>query len=196
MKPNGTSAPHARFDRIDGVVLRISRIISYLVGAAILIIMLIALVNVIASKLFKSSVPSATEWITYLNILAVFPAVAFVQLDRGHTRVDLFDDKFSKPMQKCIEIFSDLLGMGLCGLMSWRAFVLFQEHMQKGTMSSTSALTKGSFPLWPFSLLLSIFCALWLLSFGWSIIRVIVRWGDSEPTAPQPLPDDQGGDCK
>lgn len=178
----------SRFERIDAVVLKISRWISYLVGAAILVIMLLALVNVIVTKLFKFSVPSSTEWITYLNILAVFPAVAFVQLDRGHTRVDLFDNRFPPFLQKVIEIFSDLLGMALCGLISWRAFVLFQDQLRKGTMSSSSALTKGAFPLWPFSLMLSVFCALWLLAFGWSIVRAIVR---KTPSGPE---NEKGGD--
>lgn len=167
--------PQTRFERIDQAVFRFTKWISYLVGAAILVIMLLALVNVLVSKIFKFSIPSSTEWITYLNILAVFPAVAFVQLDRGHTRVDLFDNKFPPVVRMVIEIFSDLVGMAVCGLVSWRAFVLFQEHIQKGTMSSSSALTKGAFPLWPFSLVLSIFCALWLLTFAWSIVRCVVR---------------------
>jgi len=174
MKQNN-GVPQTRFERIDQTVFRITKWISYLVGAAILVIMLLALVNVLVSKIFKFSIPSSTEWITYLNILAVFPAVAFVQLDRGHTRVDLFDNHFSPMVQKIIEIFSNLVGMGVCGLISWRTFVLFQDHIQKGTMSSSSALTKGAFPLWPFSLMLSVFCALWLLTFGWSIVRCIVR---------------------
>lgn len=175
------SAAQSRFERVDRAMLTISRYISYLVGAAILIIMFLALINVVVTKLFKFSVPSATEWITYLNILAVFPAVAFVQLDRGHTRVDLFDNRFPGFVQQIIQIFSDLLGMVLCGLISWRTFVLFQDQIQKGTMSSSSALTKGSFPLWPFSLLLSVFCALWLLAFAWSIIRTLVRGRAAAP---------------
>ena len=175
MNPKEGCSPESRFDRIDRIMLKISRYISYLVGAAILIIMLLALINVIVTKLFKFSVPSSTEWITYLNILAVFPAVAFVQLDRGHTRVDLFDNRFPAAVKKLVEVFSDILGMGLCGLISWRAFVLFQDQLRKMTMSSSSALTKGAFPLWPFSLLLSFFCVLWLLAFAWSVVRVIVR---------------------
>ena len=191
MKQNN-SAPQTRFERIDQTVFRITKWMSYLVGAAILVIMLLALVNVLVSKIFKFSIPSSTEWITYLNILAVFPAVAFVQLDRGHTRVDLFDNHFSPLVQKIIEIFSNLVGMGVCGLISWRAFVLFQDHIQKGTMSSSSALTKGAFPLWPFSLMLSIFCALWLLTFGWSIVRCVVRRSSTNGEIPDKS---EGGDA-
>lgn len=191
MKQNNDT-PQTRFERIDQVVFRITKWISYLVGAAILVIMLLALVNVLVSKIFKFSIPSSTEWITYLNILAVFPAVAFVQLDRGHTRVDLFDNRFSPFVQKIIEVFSNLVGMAVCGLISWRAFILFQDHLQKGTMSSSSALTKGAFPLWPFSLMLSIFCALWLLTFGWSIVRCFVR---RAPTNTEISDPSEGGDA-
>lgn len=186
-------APLTRFERVDQVIFRITKWISYLVGAAILAIMLLALVNVLVSKIFKFSIPSSTEWITYLNILAVFPAVAFVQLDRGHTRVDLFDNKFSPVVQKIIEIFGDLVGMGVCALVSWRAFVLFEDHIQKGTMSSSSALTKGAFPLWPFSLMLSVFCALWFLTFGWSIVRCLVRRSSANT---QISPKNEGGDTQ
>lgn len=163
------------FEKIDAFMLKLSRWISYLVGASILIIMLLALVNVIVTKLFKFSVPSATEWITYLNILSVFPAVAFVQLDRGHTRVDLFDNHFPRFVQKIIEAGGNILGAALCFLISWRAFVLFQDQFRKGTMSSTSTLTKGAFPLWPFSLMLAVFCTIWALAFIWSIIRIFMR---------------------
>ncbi len=195
MDRNKETTGSTLFERVDRAVLKASRGISYIVGGAILIIMLLALLNVIVTKLFKFSIPSSTEWITYLNILAVFPAVAFVQLDRGHTRVDLFDNAFPPLILKLIEVFSDVLGAAVCGLMSWRAFVLFQEHIQRGTMSSSSALTKGAFPLWPFSLALSVFCALWLLTFLWSVVRVFMK-KDTTAVLPEKDSDAMGGDGK
>ena len=195
MEKNKEAPRQTFFDRVDRAVLKTSRWISYIVGGAILVIMLLALLNIIVTKLFKFSIPSATEWITYLNILAVFPAVAFVQLDRGHTRVDLFDRSFPPVVMKIIEVFSDFLGAGICGFMSWRAFVLFQDHISRGTMSSSSALTKGAFPLWPFSLALSVFCAIWLLTFLWSVVRVFSK-KVSSPVLPEKGSDTMGGDGK
>lgn len=180
------------FNKIDQRVVAISKGISYLVGAAILIIMVLAFFDTLSSKLFGSSIPSATEWITYLNILAVFPAVAFVQLTRGHTRVDLLDNALPVAVKKAVRIIGHLLGAAVCALMSWRAVVLCMQQFATKTMSSSSALTKGAFPLWPFALILGVCSLFWMLSNVWSIVRELIP-GFTDRELVQ---DAEGGDGK
>ena len=164
--------------KIDKTFTTICRWISYLVGVALLAIMVLAFADIIAAKFFKSMVPSATEWITYLNVVAVFPAVAFVQLSRGHTNVDFLSEYLPKIVQKGIKILGHLLGALVSFLIGWYGFVNMAGKYQKHEMSSSSALTKGAFQVWPFCLVMSVCCMLLCLAFLWCIVREVTGLGD------------------
>lgn len=163
----------ATLKKIDKTFLTVCRWISYLVGVALLAIMILAFADIIAAKFFKSMVPSATEWITYLNVVAVFPAVAFVQLSRGHTNVDFLSEYLPKIVQKGIKILGHLLGALVSFLIGWYGFVNMAGKYQKHEMSSSSALTKGAFQVWPFCLIMSVCCMLLALAFLWCIVREV-----------------------
>lgn len=171
------SSKIARLEKIDEWLLRVSRWISYLVGVALLAIMILAFLDIIAAKFFNSMIPSATEWITYLNVVAVFPAVAYVQLSRGHTNVEFLNEYLPKPVQKGIRIFSDILGAVVSGLVAWRAYVQTANKYASHEMSSSSALAKGSFPIWPFALVLAIGMTLLAIAFLWCVVREVYNFG-------------------
>lgn len=82
--------PSPALVKADGIVYKALKYFSYLSGIAVLAIMLLAFADVISSKVFGKAIPSATEWITYLNVVVVLPTLAYIQLDTGHINVELF----------------------------------------------------------------------------------------------------------
>ena len=192
--------PSPGLRKADRWILKISRVISYLVAAALLAIMVLAFCDVIAAKFFKTAIPSATEWITYLNVLAVFPAVAFVQLDRGHTNVDFLNHYYPKWLQKGIRVFGHLLGVGVSFVIAWKGFETTASMLAKHEMSSSSTLVRGAFPLWPFCGAMSVCCVLLGLAFAWCIVREFTGLplfspppGKQEPEEPEPPAEEKGG---
>ena len=98
----------------------------------------------------------------------VFFAIAFVQVERGHTHIDLLLDKFPKIVQKVIMFLSYLLGCAVSTLISWRSFVLMQQKLSTLAKAGSS---RTSFVVWPFAVVVFVGFALLAVAMLWSAIR-------------------------
>jgi len=169
------------FQRIDNVVVKFLKMITYLSAIALIGIMLVAVINVVGEKLAKlglpvSGIPMSTEIITYLNIPVVFFAAAFVQLDTGHTRIDLIVG-VSKTVNFISGILGSILGAVICSFVGYRGLVLMGQNY---TQNARSAASTVSFPIWPFNLILSLGFFLLALAFLWCIVRLFAQKGEGE----------------
>ena len=166
---------HPMMDKIDTAICRVLRVIVWVSAACLVGIMLVAFFNVLGEKLRSaglpvSGIPASTEIIQYLHIPVVYLAAAFVTLERGHTRIDLLSTKFPTVLQKIFTILGDILGIGVCVLISWRGFVQMGKFIARHRMSSVSGV---GFPLWPFALIMAVGFILLTLSLIWHIIREV-----------------------
>lgn len=171
-------------DKIDNWIVRILKWISYVSAVCLIAIMLVAFINAVGEKLRQaglptSGIPASTEIIQYLHIPVAFLAAAYVTMDRGHTKVDLVSARLPKALQNVFAIIGNLLGAGICGLVSWRAFVQMGKFIARHKMSSVSGV---GFPLWPFALITGLAFAMLAVSFLWDIVRkFVLKKGSSAP---------------
>lgn len=161
------------YDRLDTWVVRIIKWISYVSGVCLVGIMLVAFFNVIGEKLRQAGlpitgIPASTEIVQYLHIPVVFLAMAYVTLDRGHTRIDLLCSRFPAALQTFFAVLGNLCGIFISVFISWRGFIQMDKHITRNIMSSVTGM---GFPLWPFSLMFSLGFALLAFSFLWAIVR-------------------------
>ena len=161
------------FDRVDNWIVRILKWFSYVSAVCLVSIMLVAFFNVLGEKLRQAGlpvtgIPASTEIIKYLHIPVVFLAAAFVTLDRGHTKIDLLSSHFPKWLQQACTTIGNLVGTGICSIITWRAFIQMGKFIARHKMSSVSGV---GFPLWPFALITAVGFALLAFSFLWSIVR-------------------------
>jgi TRAP-type C4-dicarboxylate transport system permease small subunit len=163
------SVSESGFWKIDRIVIKTIRIVSYGSGFCLLAIMLMAFFNVLGEKLFKHGIPTSTETIQYLHVPVVFLAAAYVTLDRGHTRIDLLSSCFPPWLQKVCAILENLLGIFICSFISFRGFIQTGRFFVRHRMSSVTGI---GFPLWPCTLLFSLGFVLLSLSYVWSIVRL------------------------
>ena len=164
--------------KVDSVIVKILKYISYVSAVCLVGIMVVAFFNVLGEKILHKGISGSTEIIEYLHVPVVFLSAAFVTLDRGHTAIDLLSQHFPKPLQKACSIFSCALGAAICAFVTWRGFVQMGKHITNHTMS---AVTGFGFPLWPFSLMFSIGFGMLALSFVWSIVRIVAPKVDLAP---------------
>lgn len=160
-----------RLQKIDDTMMRIMKWVSYAGGFAVIAVMLISLVDVILAKFFRSALPNATEWVTYLNILIVYPPLAYVQLERGHTKVDLFEGHIAHRTEKVIRIISLILATAVMAFLTWRGFAVTAAKLASGESSSVDAMAKLAFKVWIFGAVYTVGCGLGTVSFFWSVIR-------------------------
>lgn len=183
------------FHKIDSVLFKFLKYLSYISGVALVLVAVVCTADAVSTNLFNRSITNSTDFVTYLNIPVVFFAIAFVQVERGHTHIDLLIDKFPKIVQKVIMFLSYLLGGVVCSIITWRSFVLMQDKL--ATMAKASS-SRTSFVVWPFALVVVIGFALLAIAMFWSAIREWAipeeeRAGYFAPPAPVVYEDEEEG---
>ncbi len=154
--------------KIDRMVYRTTWAVSIISGACLLITAILCTADALLSKLLSTSIPNGTEWVTYLNIPVVFCAIAYIQMDRGHTSVDLICRKFPLALQKLIRIVGDVLGALVCGFAGYCAWKLTADKLRTVARSSSAA---NAFVIWPFAAFIALGFLLVTAAFAWCIIR-------------------------
>lgn len=160
--------PCSLYDKMDRVIVKIFKYISYISGVCLIGIMLVAFFNVLGEKIFHKGIPASTEIIQYLHIPVVFLACAFVTVDTGHTKIDLLSSHFPRWLQQLFITIGNLCGTFICGFVGARGIVQMQKFMATHAKSSTTGV---GFSKWPFALIFSIGFFLLAFSFLWSIVR-------------------------
>ena len=167
-----------RLGKIDSIIVRIMRCLSYLSAVCVCLIMCIAFFNVLGEKLLTTGIPATKEIIQYAHVPLVFLTVGYVTLDRGHTSIDLLSSHFPKWLQTFCKVLSFAMGTFITAFMGCRGIVQMTKYMNTHEKSS---LTGFGFPLWPFALIYAIGLFILAFTFAWSIVRLLAPKADLEP---------------
>lgn len=163
------------YERMDRVIMKVLRGISYGAVVFLILIMGMAFFNVIGEKLgknvdFISGIPNSTYWVQYWHIPTVFLTIAYVALSSGHTRIDMVVKRYPRWMQKVVFSVANLISASICGFVAWRGWtVLLAEQIKYG--STINGLSDG-FPEWPFGLAYCVGMTLTAAAFLWAIVRL------------------------
>ena len=142
--------------------------------------------DVAASKIFKDSITNAVDFVTYLNIPVVFLTAAYVQLERGHTHIDLIYTHFPLWGHKIVHTVGNVLGMAISAIVGYRAIIYTIQKFDAVAKSSSSAT---AFAIWPFVAVIVMGFLLLTVAFLWSTIREFVL-------PPREIPaGEEGGDA-
>ena len=152
---------------IDAAFTRLTNWVLAIPLFFVVAIMLLVTVDIITTKFFHYSVPSATEFVEDLNIPMVFIGMAYVQLTRGHIAGPVFEKVFPGGVNRAIALAGHFSGLFICGLISWRLLPVFQEMWVKGVAKAGVI----QFPLWPFALGAFIGFVLLTVAYILSIVR-------------------------
>jgi TRAP-type transport system small permease protein len=135
----------------EAVATRFIKWFVIMAEVALAVSMLLSVVDVVSAKIFKAGIPSAVEFVTELNVPMLFGALAFVELERGHIRID---EMFHWPrrVSHVLKLTAYLIEALVCAFFSWRSVFLVQEmftgiHRSGGTIR---------FPYWPSSIIVLI----------------------------------------
>lgn len=155
------------FGKIDNVIVAITKYLSYIGGVALVAIMLIAFFNVLGEKIFVKGIPNAADIIKYLHMPVVFTGMAYVNLDTGHTQIDLLSSKFPAFLQKICATIGNLFGAFICGFIAYRGVERVATFFERHMLSSSGS----GFVLWPFAVVLVAGFALLAVTYVWAIVR-------------------------
>lgn len=164
------------FYRLDRIIEIMLRWLSYLSAISVILMAVIATLNVIAQKIFHGNISSANDYVTYLFVITIYAALPHVQMETFLTNVDILNAKFPKPVQLVVAVVGDAIGLMVFGYISYAMYTnVFIKYLASGKVATVGAA--GTFPLWPFALLVALCTGLTALSFIWNNVRRIVYHG-------------------
>ena len=170
------NSKHPTFDKVDSVVYKVIRVISYAAAFFLLAIMLLAVVNVVLEKAHKMGVPvsgigDTKQWIQYMNVCLVYFATAYVTLERGHSNMDLLTRRYPTLVQKILSAVAYVAGAVIFSYIGYLGVtkVLAGQLANNARINETLAT---SFPQWPFGAAYSF--GFFLLGFSclWAFVRI------------------------
>ncbi|MGD2187265.1 MAG: TRAP transporter small permease [Desulfobacterales bacterium] len=114
--------------------------------AALLLMMVITCIDVVGAKVFRWRLLGAIDIVMLAQIVAISFAVGMTLILGRHIQVEFFFDLLPRPVQKVVNCFVLLLGLGLFILVIWRLCVLGHSFQTSGEYSPTAYI-----PLYPFA---------------------------------------------
>jgi TRAP-type C4-dicarboxylate transport system permease small subunit len=120
----------------------------------ILLMFLVNFIDVVGSKLFVWPFPGSVEIISFSQIVAIAPAIAFALILGRHIRVEFIIDRFPKRIRAAISSISSFLSLILFILILWQSYLYGLSLQKSGEIGSTSFI-----PFYPFAYLIA-FCSI------------------------------------
>lgn len=154
------------FNKMDRFIRSFSESIEWLGVIGILLMFLVNLIDVLGAKLFLWPVPGATEVISFSQILAIAPAVAFTLLLGRHIRVEFILDRFPRRIRAAITSISSFLSLILFVLILWQSYLYGVSLRKAGEIGSTSHI-----PFYPFAYLIAFCCVPVCLVFLMEVLK-------------------------
>lgn len=117
-------------------------------------------------------IPGTYELVCYLGAVAASFAMAHTSVENGHVAVSLVVRLFPERLQGTIAAFTNLLGLYLFGMISWRSISYAEDLRKSGEVSLTLQL-----PYYPFvygvSLAAAAVCLVLLMDFFRSLNKAV-----------------------
>ena len=140
--------------QLDKFTRSFSRSLEWLGVIGFLLMFLVNLIDVVGAKLFTWPLPGSVEIISFSQIVAIAPAIAFTLILGRHIRVEFIVDRFPKRIRATISSISSFLSLILFVLLLWQSFLYGVSLQRAGEIGSTSHLS-----FYPFAYLIA-FCSI------------------------------------
>ncbi len=156
------------FDKIHGGLFRISRVATWVAGAALLLSAIMVTLDVISRKLFAVTISGSDEITGYVFAAGTTWAYSFCLFSRANIRIDALYNLLSLRARALL----DMLGLALLFyyilLLTRNAWSMFAENWEYNSTAQTTLAT----PLW----IPQIF---WISGLGFFLLSLsfLTAWG-------------------
>ncbi len=138
-------------NHLDKFTRSFSRSLEWVGVIGLLLMFLVNFIDVVGSKLFTWPLPGSVEIISFSQIVAIAPAIAFTLILGRHIRVEFIIDRFPKRIRAAISSISSFLSLILFVLILWQSYLYGVSLQKAGEIGSTSHL-----PFYPFAYLIAL----------------------------------------
>lgn len=154
----------------NGVVQWMSRI-GIIISAVVLgLMMCLTAVDVVLRYCFNKPLGWSYEITEVLLVFIVFSGLLYVQVNKGHVRVDILVSRLPAKSKSIVEAIVTIISFVLVSLMAWQTFMAAQVQME-------SKLTTGilRMPIFPFVVVAACGIVMLCLGFLKDIIDLLTK---------------------
>jgi len=109
-------------NHLDNFTRSFSRSLEWVGVIGILLMFLVNFIDVVGAKLFVWPLPGSVEIISFSQIVAIAPAIAFTLILGRHIRVEFIIDRFPNRIRAAISSISSFLSFILFALILWQSY--------------------------------------------------------------------------
>jgi len=152
--------------RLFGILLKISKILSY-IGAAALTFMMLLTVADVFMRAGGRPILGTYELVALSLAIVIGFTIPKVSLDRGHVYMEIVLDKLSKRNKAVLNTFTRIMCLILFTIVGYNLFLIGSEFHTSGEVSSTLKL-----PFFPIPYFVGVCCFVECFVFIFDIIRI------------------------
>ena len=145
---------------------RFLRLLAYLSGIIILVLMLFTVADVVLRNVFNAPLRSVYEFTEFVMAAIVFLGIAYTGWVGGHIAVDMFVKWLDQPRWRWITALLAFLGAALFAVIAYRA-----------TLETIATIDQVSnrlaWPHYPFRFTVAFGCALFAIVLGFQGIEIL-----------------------
>jgi TRAP-type C4-dicarboxylate transport system permease small subunit len=145
-------------------VMWICRVMAAIASAVLGSILVLATSDIIGRVVFLHPIEGVVELVGMLMIVIGFLGLGYTQLMKGNIMIDIITSRFSQRGQAVFSIFSYIICIVICSLVTWQGGIRAWEYIFKKTGGYTSIL---HIIYWPFMMLMAV-------SFAWVTVIFIL----------------------
>ncbi|MCL6559623.1 MAG: TRAP transporter small permease [Firmicutes bacterium] len=125
---------------------RVAESLEWVGIAGLLLMLLFTVVDVAGSVLFHKPLRGATEWVGYMQIIAIAGAVAIGFYAKRHISIEFLELYMPVPVKNIVNKFVSIVCFAFFILLGWESFNYGVTLQKSGEVSSTAHI-----PLYPFA---------------------------------------------
>jgi tripartite ATP-independent transporter DctM subunit len=149
------------FARLEKIQLSVESFFNGVAAAIVVFMMGLTTVDVVLRYLFNSPIAGVYTLCEMLMVGIVYLAIAYVQQQKSHVRVDIFIDRLQGPPRLAFELSTLILALVAFSLMAWQAGLQAWDAWVTGDY----AMGLIEYPYWPTKSVMTLGIALLCLRF-------------------------------
>lgn len=158
----------SRLERFEKLVKYVSGYFEWVGVVGILLMFFTNLADVVGAKFFRCPLPGALEVISYMQVVAITPAIAFGLFLGSHLEIDFIVEKFPKTLKTILGFLVSAFCFILFVLVFWQGLEYAYSLQQSGEIGSVSKL-----PLFPFAYIFSVSCLPIICFYVIKLIKIV-----------------------
>ena len=152
--------PYSFYKKAVQVIDSMSMVLNAVAIVVLAAMMFLTVADVSMRYFFNSPITGATEITEFMMALIAFLGLAYCAVKQGHLKLDFVISRFPQRIQAIIDTVCFFVGLLLCGIIAWRAFV---EGIEQRRINMHSSLLE--IPHFPF---------FWVMSAGFAVLTLVM----------------------